>query len=68
MFIGEPPGNHDRLLDFSTALTGNLFFMPTAGFLEDQDVSPAPAGGAEQAGEARGDGSLGIGGMKGEAP
>ena len=35
MFIGEPPGNHDRLLDFSTALTGNLFFVPTVDFLED---------------------------------
>jgi putative iron-dependent peroxidase len=67
MFIGEPPGNHDRLLDFSTALTGNLFFVPTVGFLEDQDGSPAPPAGEEQAGEVRGDGSLGIGSMKREA-
>jgi putative iron-dependent peroxidase len=37
MFIGNPPGNYDRLLDFSTALTGNLFFAPTASFLEDLD-------------------------------
>ena len=29
MFIGNPPGNHDRILDFSTAVTGNLFFVPT---------------------------------------
>ena len=29
MFIGNPPGNYDRILDFSTALTGNLFFVPT---------------------------------------
>jgi putative iron-dependent peroxidase len=35
MFIGNPPGNHDRILDFSTAVTGNLFFVPTADFLED---------------------------------
>jgi putative iron-dependent peroxidase len=35
MFIGEPPGNHDRVLDFSTAATGTLFFVPTAGFLDD---------------------------------
>jgi putative iron-dependent peroxidase len=28
MFIGRPPGNHDRILDFSTAVTGNLFFVP----------------------------------------
>jgi putative iron-dependent peroxidase len=35
MFVGDPPGNYDRILDFSTALTGGLFFAPTAGFLED---------------------------------
>jgi putative iron-dependent peroxidase len=34
MFIGKPPGNYDRILDFSTAVTGNLFFVPTAEFLE----------------------------------
>lgn len=28
MFIGDPPGNHDRILDFSTAVTGGLFFAP----------------------------------------
>ena len=28
MFVGKPPGNHDRLLDFSTAVTGTLFFVP----------------------------------------
>lgn len=26
MFVGNPPGNYDRLLDFSRAVTGNLFF------------------------------------------
>ena len=35
MFIGRPPGNYDRLLDFSRAVTGNLFFVPTATFLEN---------------------------------
>jgi porphyrinogen peroxidase len=35
MFIGRPPGNYDRLLDFSRAVTGNLFFVPAASFLED---------------------------------
>ncbi len=34
MFIGRPPGNYDRLLDFSHAVTGNLFFAPTVEFLE----------------------------------
>jgi putative iron-dependent peroxidase len=28
MFVGRPPGNYDRLLDFSRAVTGNLFFVP----------------------------------------
>src|SRR5690606_25400602 len=28
MFIGLPPGNYDRLLDFSKAVTGSLFFVP----------------------------------------
>jgi putative iron-dependent peroxidase len=34
MFIGRPSGNYDRLLDFSRAVTGNLFFVPSATFLE----------------------------------
>ena len=34
MFIGRPPGNYDKLLDFSRAVTGNLFFVPSATFLE----------------------------------
>src|SRR6202522_3881672 len=35
MFIGRPPGNYDRILDFSRAVTGNLFFVPSATFLEN---------------------------------
>lgn len=34
MFIGDPPGKHDRLLDFSTPLTGGTFFVPPASLLE----------------------------------
>ena len=34
MFVGRPPGNYDRLLDFSRALTGNLFFVPSLDLLE----------------------------------
>lgn len=34
MFIGNPPGNYDRLLDFSRATTGSLFFVPSATFLD----------------------------------
>lgn len=34
MFVGRPPGNYDRLLDFSRAVTGSLFFVPSASMLE----------------------------------
>ncbi len=37
MFVGQPPGNYDRLLDFSTAKTGALFFVPPEAFLESMD-------------------------------
>jgi putative iron-dependent peroxidase len=44
MFLGDPEGtNHDRLLDFSTALTGTHFFVPTLDFLDD--IPPAPGEG-----------------------
>ena len=65
-FIGDPPGNYDRILDFSIAVTGNLFFVPTAGFLDD----PPDPGAAEDAAPqvapdaAPEDQSLGIGGLR----
>jgi porphyrinogen peroxidase len=75
MFVGRPPGNYDRLLDFSRAVTGSLFFVPTATFLENIDGDPpsdavpsktaAPAESAPSRSSA-GDGSLGIGSLKGE--
>ena len=73
MFIGNPPGNTDRILDFSTALTGCLFFAPHADFLDDPPGPPAEAGVsaasdasvAPGAAAAPGDGSLGIGSLKG---
>jgi putative iron-dependent peroxidase len=73
MFIGNPPGNTDRILDFSTALTGCLFFAPDADFLDDPPGPPAAAGVsatsdasvAPGAAAAPGDGSLGIGSLKG---
>ncbi|MBU6478383.1 MAG: Dyp-type peroxidase [Xanthomonadaceae bacterium] len=34
MFVGNPPGTYDRLLDFSKAVTGSLFFVPSATFLD----------------------------------
>ncbi|QEE27302.1 Dyp-type peroxidase [Terriglobus albidus] len=42
MFIGRPPGNYDRLLDFSQPATGSLFFVPTMSFLDDVTTG-APA-------------------------
>ncbi len=33
MFVGEPVGMHDRLLDFSTPLTGSVFFAPSGATL-----------------------------------
>jgi putative iron-dependent peroxidase len=44
MFVGRPPGNYDRLLDFSHAKTGGLFFVPSEALLEalaDRDVPDA---------------------------
>ena len=35
MFLGDPYGTYDRILDFSTARTGSLFFVPPAAFLDD---------------------------------
>src|SRR6202167_1321509 len=35
MFVGRPPGNYDRLLDFSRAITGCLFFVPSSTFLDN---------------------------------
>jgi porphyrinogen peroxidase len=73
MFIGDPPGNTDRILDFSTAQTGALFFVPSADFLDDPPDGPgvgeAPeASGAGAAGGAgttsESSGSLGIGSLK----
>src|SRR6202007_1524208 len=75
MFIGRPPGNYDRLLDFSRAATGNLFFVPSATFLEDvtedqpADAEPSSPPAAFQTSESatsRREGSLGIGSLKGD--
>src|ERR1044071_8462084 len=75
MFVGRPPGNYDRLLDFSRAVTGTLFFVPSATFLEDAANSAPTSSSAEApqnadpAGNAPAsrippDGSLGIGSLK----
>ncbi len=75
MFIGRPPGNYDRLLDFSRAVTGNLFFVPSATFLEaaaeDGPDVAAPSAGPSSIKSSSSipsvhDGSLGIGSLKGD--
>jgi putative iron-dependent peroxidase len=37
MFIGVPEGMHDRLLDYSTPLTGTTFFAPSASLMASLD-------------------------------
>ena len=32
--MGDPPGQYDRILDFSTAVTGTTFFVPSIDVLE----------------------------------
>jgi putative iron-dependent peroxidase len=81
MFLGDPPGNYDRILDFSTAVTGGLFFVPTTDFLDDPPLWPGTTADATGTGDGEGagpgeivasgsaadDGSLGIGGLSGES-
>jgi putative iron-dependent peroxidase len=76
MFIGRPPGNYDRILDFSTPVTGSLFYIPTSTFLDGiSPDGPVPSLNSAQAeapttsaatATAVKDGSLGIGSLKGE--
>jgi putative iron-dependent peroxidase len=75
MFVGRPPGNYDRILDFSEAVTGTLFFVPSATFLDSLgDEAPAstpapaakPTAGPSPSVAPASDGSLGIGSLKGE--
>ena len=40
MFIGDPPGNTDHILEFSTAITGGKFFTPIVDFLNDPPPLP----------------------------
>jgi porphyrinogen peroxidase len=83
MFIGSPPGNYDRILDFSQAVTGTLFFVPSQTMLDDFDSLGAAesdeAGQSDQASPASAappalaaarpasDGTLNIGSLRGDA-
>ncbi|MGW4382825.1 Dyp-type peroxidase [Kitasatospora sp. NPDC004531] len=77
MFLGRGPAAHDRLLDFSTAVTGTLFHVPSADLLGDPPPAPggaarsaradapsAPQPPAPSAPPAARDGSLRIGSLK----
>ena len=74
MFVGRPPGNYDRLLDFSRAVTGCLFFVPATSLLDSlaaaaadaapEPTPPAPEAAAPTLSPPR-DGSLAIGSLKG---
>jgi putative iron-dependent peroxidase len=74
MFLGDVPGRTDRILEFSTAVTGGLFFCPSADFLDDPPDAPANAAAVEAVGVGEIDdappaaafagGSLGIGSLR----
>jgi porphyrinogen peroxidase len=75
MFVGKPPGNYDRLLDFSHPVTGGLFFVPSATFLDKitpgapntvESAKQLPSASSPSAPAAAHDTSLGIGSLKGE--
>jgi putative iron-dependent peroxidase len=76
MFIGRPPGTTDRVLDFSTAATGGLFFAPSADFLDNLPAAPdsgavsksstvSESSTVPDSSTAPATGSLGIGSLKG---
>ncbi|MFE3546068.1 Dyp-type peroxidase [Nocardia sp. NPDC059177] len=79
MFTGTDEAAYDRILDFSFAVTGSLFFTPTIDFLDDLPDAPAsvaaetgsdalaefvPVEQANAAAALSTNGSLGIGSMK----
>ena len=70
MFLGAPPATHDRILDFSTPVTGTLFFVPSADFLDDppdpsdQPTADQTAAAAATTGQQFAGIDLGIGDLK----
>jgi putative iron-dependent peroxidase len=68
MFVGRPPGNYDRLLDYSRAVTGGLFFVPSSDLLDElpdrnPDAAPSSIGEGQQKDER--EGTLNIGSLRG---
>ncbi len=64
MFVGVPEGNHDRILDFSTAVTGSMYFVPTVEILEELAVPEPPPSSAPTPAAPESHGSLEIGNLK----
>jgi porphyrinogen peroxidase len=72
MFFGTDDAAHDRILDFSTAITGNLFVVPTVDWLENPPVPEGDGADASAGGDAATgsdgsdpvDGSLGVGSLR----
>jgi porphyrinogen peroxidase len=69
MFIGEPRGFHDRILDVSTAITGTTFFVPSRSVLvglgqaeDDEETDASQASVAPR--DVVDDASLGIGSLR----
>jgi porphyrinogen peroxidase len=71
MVVGRPPGNYDRLLDFTRPVTGTNFFAPSVQFLAalttGQPAQVLPVATAAAQARARPDraGVLNIGSLKG---
>jgi putative iron-dependent peroxidase len=68
MFVGRPPGNYDRLLDYSRAVTGGLFFVPSNDLLDelpDRNPNAAPTSIGDSQQENESEGTLNIGSLKG---
>jgi putative iron-dependent peroxidase len=73
MFIGDPPGFYDKILDVSTAVTGSTFFVPSNPVLQalaDPDALADALGASptteqsDRVKSERTDDSLGIGSLR----
>ncbi len=64
MFVGNPEGNYDRILDFSTATTGSLYFVPSLPLLESLSAIEAVTAAPPRSTPEQADGSLGIGALR----
>ena len=71
MVIGEPPGNYDRLLDFTHPVTGSNFFAPSVQFLsglangQAVQLLPPAAAPAQARTQPTRTGTLSIGSLRG---